>query len=234
MKCEYENARQGHGGRFAVHKMLTLGCRRGTKNRVNWKWQEARGLKRSGTAARTRANAYAGILREEVPRVADGQKTSDGRRAPAFTAETAREAGSRGGKASGQARRQKRALKDAVGAVMGAKVLDENTVRALREAGYITGKGKPTVRLAIAANMAGIAMNPAPSTTAGSAIKAAIALAQIESGEIGTPPPSLRDLDSEGVGGVVMMPSPDPSLLREPDEVPAGAEESETSEGDEP
>ncbi len=149
----------------------------------------------------------------------DGQKQSDSRRAPAFTSETAREAGVKGGHASAQARRERKIIRELAEDILACRVKDHEILARLRDMGLVSKKGKATVGEAILGNMAGLAMK-----NDNDALVAAVTLIRVASGEIGTPPPTLRGFESEGVGGVVIMPPPDPTLTEHED---GAAEESE-------
>ncbi len=130
------------------------------------------------------------------------------RRAPAFTSETASTLGSRGGIASGRARRKKKVIREVAQAILERKVTNAEINERLRDLGIIPVKGRATVEIAILGNMANIAMMDHPAST-----KAGETLIRIASGEIGTPPPTLRDHENDGAGGVIMIPMTDPSLL---------------------
>ncbi len=148
----------------------------------------------------------------------NGQNQNDPRRATAFTKDTAAVAGSRGGKASARARKEKKIIRELAQDILDCKVSDDALNERMKAIGIISSKGRATVAQAILGGMAERAM-----TDTGDAVT----LLQIASGQIGSPPPTLR-IEGEGsVGGVVVMPAPDPSLLG----ATSGDADSQTSAG---
>ncbi len=142
---------------------------------------------------------------------ADGGRGSRQRHAD-FTKDMAAALGAAGGRASGVVRRRKKLMREIMQDVLGCKITDDEANERLRRAGYVRASGRGTVRLAVAANMARLAMSE-DTKEAVAAVKAATLITQIEAGEIGRVSEKISGADGIDTGGVAILTEVDMGLL---------------------